>query len=182
MTALVSVIAAVRNPEEYAEVEAVLAAQAYPNLELVAPELGRDFDALWDDGSVGAPAFHAGTYLAHGDYFAYWLPGDRWSAGHVAKLIDLLEVSKAHFAYSKMRYGEEILGTDPPRFGEVESSCIVHRANLILAENWRDGGPSFAWDLVTRWVGINAHWAFLDAVTVERDAPVPLPDISELSA
>lgn len=179
MRPLVSVIAAVRNPEEHARAEGIVSAQTYPNLELVAPELGRDFDALWDDGSVGAPAFHVGTYLARGDYFAYLLPTERWSAGHVDKLVQLLEGTQAHFAYSQCRDGDRTLGCDPPRSGEVAASSILHRANLILGENWRDGGPDFVWDMVTRWVGMGYRdekgalhtpkWAFLNLITVERE-------------
>ena len=174
-------IAAVRNEDEAKRAEEIVASQTYPNLELVAPELGRDFDALWDDGSIGSPSFHVGTFLARGDYFGYLLPQDRWSAAHVEKLVELLEQTKANFAYSRLKDGDQILGTDPPRSGEVFASCIVHRANLTLGENWRDGGPDYTWDLVTRWVGmgyrdqgtgqiVSPRWAFLNAITVEREA------------
>lgn len=181
MRPLVSVIAAVRNPDEVAHAEGVVSSQTYPNLELVCPDLGRDFDALWDDGSTGAPAFHVGTYMAHGDYFAYLLPQDRYSSAHIDKMVDLLESTKAHFAYSQMKTPDGVIGSDPPHSGEIGASCIVHRANLILGENWRDGGPDFVWDLVTRWMGSgwrdetgvmhNAQWAFLNLPTVERNDP-----------
>lgn len=180
MSALVSVISAVRNPEEVERVEAMLAAQTYPNLELVAPELGRDFDALIDDGSTGSSSLLVGTYMAHGDFFAYVMPGDVYRPDHIALLVDLIQTSRAHFVYSQLGYGGDAIGGDPPRFGEVCGSCLMNRANLILAENWRDGGKAYDWDLITRWLGIGAKWAFLPRITVDR--PVVEEEVADVPA
>ena len=142
--------------------------QTYDNLEIVAPKLGRDFDALYDDGSTGAIHFLAGTLVAKGDYFAYQMPGDTLRPDHIASLVEVLERNKAHFAYSQCQQGENTIGGDPPRFKEIVGSCCLHRANLILAENWRDGGEWYDWDIATRWLGLGARWAFLPKVTVDR--------------
>jgi glycosyltransferase involved in cell wall biosynthesis len=110
--------------------------------------------------------------LAKGDYIAYLDDDNSWRPDHVRLLVAALEETGAGFAYGKMHVhgrGEYLIGTDPPAEGQIDTSMIIHRRELLDVATWRwyAGIPTIDWDLVSRWMAAGATWAHVPAVTCD---------------
>ena len=85
-------------------------------------------------------------------------------------LVAALEETGAGFAYGKMHVhgrGEYLIGTDPPVCGQIDTSMIIHRRELLDVATWRwhPGIPTIDWDLVERWMAAGATWVRVPHVT-----------------
>jgi hypothetical protein len=97
----------------------------------------------------------------------------------VELLMSRLEsVPQAQFAYSCILIhepgGDLASGAEPPSHGQVSTSSILHRKELLSVATWRDEGQETVdWDLVERWMAAGVPWAFLPVITsvAHRDAP-----------
>ena len=172
-----------------------VAAQDYPAVEHLVvsdgpdPELAAKLYELWRDGSLKTawyeelPAHdpaaqwghHArlhGIDLAKGDYIAYLDDDNSWHPDHLRLLVAALEETGADFAYPLCAVhgrGEYVIGTDPPAEGQIDTSMIVHRRELLDVATWRwyPGIPTIDWDLVKRWMAAGATWTRVNAVTCD---------------
>jgi len=111
-----------------------------------------------------------GIDLAKGDYIAYLDDDNSWRPQHVRMLVAALEETGAGFAYGKMHVhgrGEYLIGTDPPAEGQIDTSMIIHRRELLDVATWRwyAGIPTIDWDLVERWMAAGATWVRVPHVT-----------------
>lgn len=134
-------------------------------------ELGRNWRTFSKGKSYGAIPRLIGTYVAKGDYVAYLDDDNEFLPFHIEKLVSLLEEKNVDFVYSKMQViqnGKNIkeVGSIPPIIGTIDTSVIVHKAELLNIANWRPSGYTDDWDLVSRWLDNNAKYAFLNEVTV----------------
>jgi glycosyltransferase involved in cell wall biosynthesis len=110
--------------------------------------------------------------LAKGDYIAYHDDDNSWHSYHVRLLVRALQETGADFAYPKMAVhgrGEYVIGTDPPAEGQIDTSMIVHRRELLDVATWRwfPGIPTIDWDLVSRWMAAGAAWVRVPSVTCD---------------
>ena len=113
-----------------------------------------------------------GLDLAKGEYIAYHDDDNSWHSYHVRLLVRALEETGADFAYPLMAVhgrGEYVIGTDPPAEGQIDTSMIVHRRELLDVATWRwyPGIPTIDWDLVERWMAAGATWTRVNAVTCD---------------
>ena len=130
-------------------------------------ELPEHPDAQW-----GHHARLHGLDLAKGDYIAYLDDDNSWRPDHLRLLVAALEDTGAGFAYPRMAVhgrGEYVIGTDPPKEGQIDTSMIVHRRELLDVATWRwyPGIPTIDWDLVSRWMAAGATWTRVNAVTCD---------------
>lgn len=139
---------------------------------LPAPGHGQHVVELDDppNGDWGVSARLRGLQRATGEVIAYLDDDNAWRPGHLERLVPLLR--DADFAYARMlQHGwtgyEAEVGEWPPRLGGLDTSCIVHRRELLDVATWEPAGYASDWDLVRRWLEAGARGAFLDVVTVD---------------
>jgi glycosyltransferase involved in cell wall biosynthesis len=126
-----------------------------------------DPDARW-----GHWARLAGIDLATGEIIAYLDDDNAYRPDHIAVMVDALEnVPVAGFAYPRTLmhvHGNEFeIGSDPPAYGQIDTSGIVHRRELLSVAIWQPSLPSIDWDLVQRWMLAGVKWAYVPRVTVD---------------
>jgi glycosyltransferase involved in cell wall biosynthesis len=165
-----------------------VAAQDYPDIRHVVVSDGPDpvlrekltgrnvrFEELPEhppDAQWGHYARLHGIDFAAGEYIAYLDDDNSWRPGHVRALVAALEETGAGFAYGKMHVhgrGEYLIGTDPPAEGQIDTSMIVHRRELLDVATWRwyAGIKTIDWDLVERWMAAGATWVRVPHVTAD---------------
>jgi len=170
-------------------------AQDYPALEHIVvsdgpdPELAAELADPWRHAALKTVRFEElpehdpeaqwghyarlhGIDLAKGEYIAYLDDDNSWRSGHVRALVAALEETGAGFAYGKMHVhgrGEYLIGTDPPAEGQIDTSMIVHRRELLDVATWRwhPGIKTIDWDLVERWMAAGATWVRVPHVTAD---------------
>ena len=153
-----------------------------PELLRKLPRTLKDAGNLWyEELSVHDPDAQWGHYarlhgidLAKGDYIAYLDDDNGWRPDHVRRLVQALEANPdAGFAYPLMavhgRGREYVIGTDPPVGGQIDTSMIVHRRELLDVAGWQwfEGITTIDWDLVSRWVRAGVTWTQVRSVTCD---------------
>jgi glycosyltransferase involved in cell wall biosynthesis len=126
-----------------------------------------DPDAQW-----GHYARLHGIDFTAGKYIAYLDDDNSWHSYHVRLLVRALEETGTDFAYPRMAVhgrGEYVIGTDPPAEGQIDTSMIVHRRELLDLATWRwhPGIKTIDWDLVERWMAAGATWTHVPHVTAD---------------
>lgn len=123
----------------------------------------------------GLTARRYGTELATGDLIAYLDDDNAWRPHHLRKLVSALVSSGADFAYSRAMCHDSgmswSIGQSPPGFGQIDTSLIVHRRELLDVETWEPSLGPADWDLVSRWVRKGASWAYVPDVTMDYYHP-----------
>lgn len=112
-----------------------------------------------------------GIEIAVGPYVA-WLDDDNsFRPDHLSRLVPLLE-DGAGFAYSQVLFhshgGNYVVGSQPPRCAQIDTSAIANRKALHDSVTWRDEGQdTIEWDLVDRWMQAGVTWAFDETITAD---------------
>jgi GT2 family glycosyltransferase len=147
--------------------------RAYPRAQRPKfAELGRHWSGFLAE-SVSAVPFQVAQWLARGDYLMWAADDERFEPDHIESLVDLLEATDSDFVYSRAEihfnpalgeYPSRIVGTDPPRWGQVTNA--LYRAELLDYRGFEPHiGSGTDWDQVTHWMAAGARWAMLDRVT-----------------
>jgi glycosyltransferase involved in cell wall biosynthesis len=166
-------------------------AQTYPCIEHVVVSDGPDLDLKlqmrlqWPHvlyGEVGEHDTQArwghwarlkGIEMSTGPYIAYLDDDNAFRPGHLESVVDAMESANADFGYSVGLYhppggSEYPVGMEPPVYGQIDTSLIVHKRELLgTAGTWEQSLPTIDWDLVARWMGAGASWAFVPYVTMD---------------
>ena len=127
-----------------------------------------DPDARW-----GHWARLAGIGAARGEFIAYLDDDNAYRPQHLSAVITAMEETGADFGYSVALFqgrGQPYpVGQQPPSYGQIDTSIMVHRRELLETASWRwhEGIPTIDWDLTERWLAAGARWAFVPYVTVD---------------
>lgn len=115
-----------------------------------------------------------GIAHATGDYIAYLDDDNSYRPQHLTRLADDLDNhTVAGFTYSQMLYHDtggvsrHVLGSPPPRLGQIDTSIIMHRRTILDVATWEPSWPTVDWDLVERWMINGVEWSYVDEVTVD---------------
>lgn len=143
------------------------ALKARPRPGLRYAELGsHDDTARW-----GHWARLAGIEMATGDFIAYLDDDNAYRPSHLMKMMEALEDPAVGFVYPRTQmnvFGNiYVIGTDPPQYGQIDTSGIVHRREILKIETWRQSLPTIDWDLVNRWMRAGIGWKYVPEVTVD---------------
>jgi hypothetical protein len=52
-------------------------------------------------------------------------------------------------------------------YGQIDTSLIVHRRELLEVSNWEPSTGPADWALVSRWIGKGATWAYVPEITMD---------------
>ena len=126
--------------------------------------------------NFGSRARNHAFARATGDYIAYLDDDNAWRPDHLALLVKALDDNPAAgFAYSKLITHPQgtVIGTDPPRYGGIDTSVIVHRRELLDLARWPKPGQIDGdkhapdWAIVAAWLAKGADWVHVPAITVD---------------
>jgi glycosyltransferase involved in cell wall biosynthesis len=119
----------------------------------------------------GLRARDYGTQLADGDVIAYLDDDNAWRPRHLAVLVRALLDSDADFAYSRAMCSDGTfgysIGISPPTYAQIDTSLIVHRRELLGKARWQESDEPADWNIVRRWLGVGAKWAFVPEITLD---------------
>lgn len=122
--------------------------------------------------NVGGWARNRGLEVVSGDFIAYLDDDNAFRPNHLRLLATaLVNHPDRDFAYSRMfRHGlGDVIGSDPPRYGCIDSSIIMHRADTHKKfGSWP--APSeyhIDWQIIETWLSGGATWVFVPEVTVD---------------
>lgn len=133
-----------------------------------------------DADNYGARARNLGLLHATGDLIAYLDDDNAWRPDHLALLAKALDANpSAGFAYSRMltHPQDTVIGTDPPRYGGIDTSLIMQRRELVDVAKWRTprqiSGDRHApdWAIVADWLRAGVGWAHVAEITVDYHFP-----------
>src|SRR5262245_16317625 len=134
-------------------------------------ELGRNWHAFTKGLSWGAVPRSVGACVASGQYIAYLDDDNFYRPQHLRKLVALLAGTDIDFAYGKFQDHRQhrVVGKLPPGHNHIDTSAIVHKAELLTLPDcqWRAAGYASDADLVYRWLAQGARYAFLDEITFD---------------
>jgi hypothetical protein len=135
-------------------------------------ELGFHSSSLFTN-SISAAPFMVAQLLARGDY-QMWLADDERMLvpDHIEKLVDLLELYEADFAYPRVEMTwpnsdqRAVIGCNPPRCGQV-THMLYRRDALDKGGLFRTHvGSGTDWDAFARLMASGCRWVFLNEVTL----------------
>ncbi len=166
-----------------------VAAQDWPNVEHVVVSDGPDpalRQILEPDPRVtyvelqrhdeGARWGHwarlAGIETTTAQYIAYLDDDNSYRINHVSTLMQALaDQPLSGYAYSRMVLhcaGGAVIGQPVPRYGQIDTSMILHRRSILDTATWTQSLPTIDWDLVERWMQAGIGWAYAPVITSDK--------------
>lgn len=123
----------------------------------------------------GLTARRHGTDLADGELIAYLDDDNAWRPHHLDTLVSALVRSGADFAYSRALCHDSgrtwSIGQSAPVYGQIDTSLIVHRRELLDLSTWEPSTGPADWALVSRWIAKGATWAYVPEITMDYYHP-----------
>ena len=121
-------------------------------------------------GSRGVSAYLTATYLAAGEHIAYLDQDCEYEPQHLELHARALDASGADFTFTQMRryldgQAWDVVGDGTCAYGRIDGNMVVHKADLLIAANWRWGGDA-DWDLIGRWAQAGARAQYVPQITV----------------
>ncbi|MDD4986728.1 MAG: glycosyltransferase family 2 protein, partial [Dehalococcoidales bacterium] len=159
MDKLVSVITSTynRNSLLFERCIPSVKAQTYPLIEHIIVSDGENQELLDCFGGYGVEKDHTryyatpyhyddwgsspknvGVLMSQGEYIAYLDDDNEYLPEHIEKLVHLLQETRTDLVYSKFRWLPEgtVRGTPDLRLGQIDTSAILHKRELLRKGFW----------------------------------------------
>lgn len=134
-------------------------------------ECGRNWGSVMRPNVGGIPKA-TGCNLASGNYIAYLDDDNQYLPCHLEKLVSKIKEGY-DFVYSVIdtrtdfaKFGKNVLGSPPPRYGDMDTNIILHKWQNLLKHNWDGKGYQDDWFLVEKWLKSGLTWGWIPDVTV----------------
>jgi glycosyltransferase involved in cell wall biosynthesis len=120
----------------------------------------------------------AGVRMASGDLIAYLDDDNAWRPWHLRLLAAAIERENADFAWSRAACTDPAglrweVGSARPVYGQVDTSLIVHRRDLLATATWEPSCRPADWHLVDRWLKAGVSYAHVPVITLDYYSRTP---------
>jgi hypothetical protein len=114
-----------------------------------------------NNGAGGAVPRNYGLYLAYTEWIAYLDDDNTWDPDHLQSFVDIIKKNgNVSYLFSSFKIDGTELITDVPVKGSLDTSCIVHKRDLIFKYGlWKDriqAGYAHDYEFFSRWK--NEKW------------------------
>lgn len=119
----------------------------------------------------GCAARIAGLEATRSRLVAYLDDDNAWRREHLDRLVSAIHFAGVDFVYSRMMRHpqDDIIGSEPPQYAQIDTSIIVHRRELLDIATWTPSptrqDPD--WELVEKWIAAGATWRHIPIVTCD---------------
>jgi len=159
--------------QDYANLEILVVGDNCPDLdpeEWSSEPRVRILNLPKNNGAGGAIPRNYGIMLAAGEMIAYLDDDNFFLSDHISTLYSTLRLHGAAFAFSSMKVDGNDLIFDEPKLGSIDTSCVIHRNNLIQKHGfWKDRTEAnyhHDWELFSRWVAAGERWVATKRATL----------------
>jgi glycosyltransferase involved in cell wall biosynthesis len=130
--------------------------------------LGRNWTSMSDDGGAGATARMVGAWMASGEYITYLDDDNDYAPKHIEQSVNAIVEAKVDLLCSTWIYYNGLIGGGTPlKVGAVDTSAIMHKAELLKLGSWELDGYTGDGLMVERWVERGCTWAFRNEPTMK---------------
>ena len=143
--------------QDYRPVEIVVVGDACGQLQDLAASGNMTVVNLpTNHGAGGGAPRNYGIALASGRWVAFLDDDNEWTPGHLSSLMEAVERAGAEFGISSMKtLGKDLIFREPKR-GQMDTSCLLHRKNLVERFGWWgdrvEKGYAHDWEFIRPWV------------------------------
>ncbi len=161
--------------QDYANIEIVIIGDGCPALDVEnwkgEPRV-RAFNLPNNHGGVGGVPRNFGVIMSSGELLAYLDDDNAWEPDHVSSIYEAMRQKKATFGFSSMQVGGKDLGFTEPKHQGIDTSCLIHRKDLIRKYGWwsPEAGYSLDWDFIKRFVDGKEPWVGTGKPTLTYNA------------
>jgi len=145
--------------QDYLAIDPVVVGDNCPTLE----PSERQYNLPINHGAGGAVPRNYAIMLAAGDWIAYLDDDNEWEPYHLSSLMRIVQEANVGFAFSSMSVNGKAMIFAEPKFGRIDTSCVVHRKSLIRDFGWWNdrikAGYAHDWEFFSRWVVGKVPWA-----------------------
>lgn len=150
--------------QDYVNIEVIVVGDNDSTLSNPTPdsERVRVYNLSKNHGAGGAVPRNIAITMAAGKLIAYLDDDNEWQPNHISSIYELMRSQGAAYGMSSMQVQGEDLGFTEPKFQGVDTSCVVHRKDLVEKYGWWkdrvEGGYAHDWEFISRWGKGEEKW------------------------
>jgi glycosyltransferase involved in cell wall biosynthesis/predicted O-methyltransferase YrrM len=122
--------------QDYACKEIIVVGDNCPDLGPQKLEGTRTYNLPKNHGAGGAEPRNFGITVSAGDLISYLDDDNEWTADHLSSIYEEMRRESADLGFSSMLVNSIDLKFTAPIRGEIDTSCVVHKKDLIYKHGW----------------------------------------------
>jgi len=158
--------------QDYLAIDVVVVGDNCPVFQYSFTE--RRYNLPANHGAGGAVPRNYGIMLAAGQWIAYLDDDNEWEPNHLSSLMEAIQTADVEFAFSSMSVSGKSIVFEEPKFGSIDTSCVLHRKDLVRRYGWwkdrHEAGYAHDWEFFNRWVVAGIPWVATKQPTVIYNA------------